>query len=180
MLPNLFPGNRGFFACITPATRNSRKGQQGPPEPFRKTEVNVKRKLNSQSGVGVLLIELLIVMAIAGVLLASSSASVLRIRAIQNQTDAKIRLRQVAQAKTAVAYCAIPANMCSAAPLAATLPAPGVLLQSGYQYTFVQVDAVSWTFTAAPISEGFTGADTYFVDQTSIIRCGMNAGAPPC
>jgi type II secretory pathway pseudopilin PulG len=140
----------------------------------------VKRKLNSQSGVGVLLLELLIVMAITAIILAASSASVLRIRAIQNQTDAKIRIRQVAQAQTAVAFCAIPANMCSAAPLAAILPPPGEVLQSGYRFTFVRVDPVSWTFTATPISAGFTGADNYFVDQTSIIRCGMDASAAPC
>ena len=140
----------------------------------------MKRKLTSQSGVGVLLLELLIVMAITAIILAASSASVIRIRAIQNQTDAKTRLRQVAQAQTTVAYCAIPANLCSAAPLAAIVPPPGVALQSGYQFAFVQVDSVSWTFTATPISAGFTGSENYFVDQTSIIRCGTDAGAAPC
>src|SRR5260370_42166806 len=83
-----------------------------------------------------LLLELVIAMAILAVLLAGSAVSVVRLKAVQNQQDARTRLRDVAQAVFTTKFCAISANGCNAAPLQATLPAPGsVIQQSGYVFT---------------------------------------------
>jgi type II secretory pathway pseudopilin PulG len=125
--------------------------------------------------------ELMVACAILGIMLSAASVDLVRVKAVQNAQDAKMRLRQVAQAVFAVNYCSIPANACNAAPLAATLPAPGSVVQQ-FGYTFTQTTNAdgTWTFVAVPIAEGFSGQGSFFISGDAILRCGITATAGPC
>jgi len=139
-----------------------------------------KSRRHHQKGFAVLL-EVVLAMGLLMVLMAGATVNLVRIRAYENEQIAKTRLRQVAQAVFSVNYCAIPANACNAAALAATLPAPGsVVQQFGYRYTMTVNPDGAWNFIAIPIAQGFTGQNSYFISGDTILRCGTDAGAPPC
>ena len=127
-------------------------------------------KSKRERGFG-LLLELLIAMAITTVLLAGSTALVYRVRAVQNQADAQTRLRQIAQAEAAIAICAQTAGCVPGVGLTAIIPADGsVIQQSGYTFTF-NWNQGSWTYTAVPTAQGFSGTGTFYIDYTGVCRC---------
>lgn len=118
-----------------------------------------------------LLLELLIAMAITTILLAGSTALVYRVRAVQNQTDAQTRLRQVAQAEAAIAICDQTAGCSPSVGLTAIIPPDGsVIRQSGYTFTF-NWNHGYWTYTAVPTAQGFSGTGTFYIDFTGVCRC---------
>ena len=127
-------------------------------------------KKKTERGFG-LLLELLIAMAITTILLAGSTALAYRVRAVHNQTDAQIKLRQVAQAEATIAICAQTAGCTPSVGLTAIVPADGsVIRQSGYTFTF-NWNAGYWTYTAIPTSQGFSGTGTFYIDFTGVCRC---------
>lgn len=118
-----------------------------------------------------LLLELLIAMAITTILLAGSTALVYRVRAVQNQTDAQTRLRQVAQAEATIAICAQTAGCAPSVGLTAIIPADGsAIQQSGYTFIF-NWNHGYWTYTAVPTTQGFSGTGTLYIDFTGVCRC---------
>ena len=118
-----------------------------------------------------LLLELLIAMAITTILLASSTALIYRVRAVQNQTDAQTRLRQIAEAEAAIAICAQTAGCTPNIGLTAIIPPDGsAIQQSGYTFTF-KWNGGYWTYTAVPIVQGFSGIGTFYIDYTGVCRC---------
>ena len=127
-------------------------------------------KSKRERGFG-LLLELLIAMAITTILLAGSTSLVYRVRAAQNQTEAQTRLRQVSQAEAAIAICAQTAGCTPSVGLAAIIPPDGsAIQQSGYLFTF-NWNGGYWTFAAAPIVQGFSGTETFYIDYTGVCRC---------
>jgi type II secretory pathway pseudopilin PulG len=127
-------------------------------------------KSKNERGFG-LLLELLIAMAITTILLAGSTVLAYRVRAVQNQTDAQIRLRQIAQAEAAIAICAQTAGCTPSVGLTAIIPSNGsVIQQSGYTFTFSWNNGY-WTYTAVPSAQGFSGAGTFYIDFTGVCRC---------
>ena len=118
-----------------------------------------------------LLLELLMAMAITTILLAGSTALVYRVRAVQNQADAQTRLRQIAQAEAALAICAQTAGCIPSVGVTAIIPADeSVIQQSGYTFTF-NWNHGSWTYTAVPSAQGFSGTGTFYIDFTGVCRC---------
>jgi type II secretory pathway pseudopilin PulG len=133
----------------------------------------VKKAITPESGFG-LLLELVVAMAITAILLAGSTAIVFRVRAVQNQVDAQMRLRQVAQAEAAIAICAQTPQCTPSIGLTAIVPADGsVIQQSGYAFAF-HWNSGYWTYTAVPTSQNFSGVATFYADVTGIIRCMPN------
>ena len=136
------------------------------------------KRRKSEAGFA-LLLELVIAMAVMTVLLAAATTNVVSVKRAQNQSDARTRLRQIGDAKAAVTICAATPSCVPSPAAMAILPLPGTLAQSGYNFTYTQVDPVVWTYVATPISQ-FSGHDTFYIDQTLVLRCGNNAGAPAC
>lgn len=127
-------------------------------------------KSKTERGFG-LLLELLIAMAITTILLAGSTVLAYRVQAVHNQTDAQIKLRQVAQAEAAIAICAQTAGCTPSVGLTAIIPPDGsVIRQSGYTFTF-NMNGGYWTYTAVPTSQGFSGTVTFYIDFTGVCRC---------
>jgi hypothetical protein len=123
-----------------------------------------------EAGFG-LLLELLIAMAITTTILAGSTAIVYRVKAMQNQSDAQTRLRQVAQAEAAIAICAQTAGCSPSIGLVAIVPDDGsVIQQSGYTFTF-HLNGGNWIYTAVPTIQGFSGGGTFYLDVTGVCRC---------
>ena len=127
-------------------------------------------KSKKERGFG-LLLELLIAMAITTILLAGSTVLAYRVRAVQNQTDAQTRLRQVAQAEAAIAICAQTAGCTPSVGLTAIIPSDGsVIQQSGYTFIFNWNNGY-WAYSAVPITQGFSGTETFYIDFTGVCRC---------
>lgn len=117
-------------------------------------------KSKKERGFG-LLLELLIAMAITTILLAGSTALVYRVRAVQNQADAQMRLRQIAQAEATIAICAQTVGCIPSVGLTAIIPPDGsVIQQSGYTFTF-NWNHGYWTYTAVPAAEDVFSLDFY-------------------
>lgn len=127
-------------------------------------------KSQNEYGFG-LLLELLIAMAITTMLLAGSTALVYRVRAVQNQTDAQTRLRQIAQAEAAIVICAQTPGCTPSVGLTAIIPPDGsTIRQSGYAFSF-NLNHGYWTYTAVPTVQGFSGTGTFYIDFTGVCRC---------
>ncbi len=136
-------------------------------------------KKKSQAGY-VLLIELLVSMAIMMTILGMTTVSIVKIRAAQNTTDARTRLRQVANAISAEVTCNQTPGCTASGALAAQIPVFGTIQQQGFAYTMTDLGGGNWSFTASPISQGFTGSQSFYISGDMILRCGTEATAPPC
>jgi type II secretory pathway pseudopilin PulG len=125
-----------------------------------------------------LIIEMLIVCAVMLILAAVAIPNLVTIRASQNQTAARYQIQQVARAQAALALCnaAVPPLPC--AGVAALVPTPGTINQQGYRFTFTA--GPSWTYLAVPQQANVSGIQSYFADNTGVVRCGINGSAPAC
>jgi type II secretory pathway pseudopilin PulG len=140
----------------------------------------MKHKRNRQAGFAILL-ELLVAGLVSTTLLCMATVNVVQVRASQNQTDAKTRLRTVAQAQTAIALCHAQVGCVPSVGIIHAVPPVGTILQEGYSYTMT-TDPTSgeWWLTASPVAVGFSGTQTYFIDDTGVLRCGLSSISPPC
>jgi type II secretory pathway pseudopilin PulG len=152
----------------------------GETHPFRKEKQKMKHKRNRQAGFAILL-ELLVAGLVSTTLLCMATVNVVQVRASQNQTDAKTRLRTVAQAQTAIALCHAQVGCVPSVGIIHAVPPVGTILQEGYSYTMT-TDPTSgeWWLTASPVAVGFSGTQTYFIDDTGVLRCGLSSSSPPC
>lgn len=146
---------------------------------------------------GFTLVEIMIVVAVIGLLVALSIPVLLRARVSANEgvTEGNIRTLSTAienfrSDQVPVSY---PANLMvltipgAQPPYIDTALAAGT--RSGYQYTYVPggVDGAGnfnqYTLNADPVSPGFTGNNGYFVDESGVIRAAnpgpANAGSTP-
>jgi type II secretory pathway pseudopilin PulG len=145
---------------------------------------NENKRARQQRGF-VLLLELLVVVAITAILLSMSVIPVMRIRAVEQTTQAKQRLIQVLNASVVVSLCAIPANSCSSAAVQGLIPPAGTMVIQGFRHQMVQVDANIWQLTATPLAVGFTGTTGLYISNSDgILRCNINgtatAASAPC
>lgn len=133
-----------------------------------------------------LLLELILAMAVTGVMLTSATVAVVANIRTRNATTAKTRLRQVAGANNALAICAATSGCVPSHALQAMIPAAGTITTEGHVYVYVIVDGMGdWTYSATPLQSGFTGNESLFISNAGTMRCafgGMNATAssPVC
>ena len=123
-----------------------------------------------------ILLELLVTCAVVLILLTFAIPNLVVIRAASNQANARAQILQVARANAALALCAasVPALPCSG--VANLVPAAGTIIQQGYSFTYT----AGWTYTATPTQLNISGIQSYFVDATGVVRCGVNGSAPAC
>lgn len=137
-----------------------------------------------QSKKGFTLVEIMIVVAIIGLLAAIAIPNLLRARVNSNESAAKGALRTLSTALESYRAAQVPptfpadlAAMSDADPpyIDDTLAAGA---KQGYDFTYAQTDANSYTVTAAPTTDGVTGEKTFFVDESGVIRLDDVDGAP--
>ena len=131
----------------------------------------------------ILLIELLFAMLITTTLMAMATVSFVKLRAAQNTVDAKTRLRQVANAVAAEVTCNQTSGCVVPTALTNQIPAYGVIQQSGYTYTMTDLGGGNWDYVAAPTSQGFTGATSFYISGDIVLRCAVgtvSAASPSC
>ena len=128
---------------------------------------------------GFTLLELVIVMAVILILATMSLPSFVQITASRNTALAKARVIQFANAQAALALCAITINCVPPVGVTALIPIPGnAVQQSGYSFTYTLAGG-GWTYVAVPIAPAL-GNNSFYVDQTGIVRCAANVGGIPC
>ena len=126
----------------------------------------------------IFIVELLIVCAVMLILAAVAFPNLLQMRISENQAAARKQVVRVLDAISSVNICGITTG-CNPAPVQPLIPAPGTITQGGYTFTFQQA-GTTWSYVAVPVAAGFSGHQSYFVNQDGILRCGIDATAAPC
>lgn len=140
------------------------------------------RKLRKDSGIG-LLVEMLCVCMIMACLACLAVPNVVQIQKSQEQNSAKARVQQFSIIQLQLALCAAQTGCTPPVGLSAAVSAytSGVpLVQGAYQYTWTNLGGGLWSYVAVPGQSIFAGTQVFFVDQSSVVRCGNNVGAPAC
>ena len=140
-------------------------------------------KLRSKKGFT--LVEIMIVVAIIGLLVAMAIPNLLRARLSANEGAAEGTMRTMVTAienyrsdQNPPSY---PANL--AAMAAATPPYLDSVLgqdpatKQGYTYTYAFTNANAYTLNADPVTAGTTGNNHYFSDESGVIRVDGAAAA---
>jgi len=140
--------------------------------------------MNRQQGFS--LIELLIVVAVIGIIAAIAVPNLMQSKAAANEASAISSVRTIVTAQ--ITYSATQGNG-AYAPDLATLQGVGLIdaaLGSGAKdgYNFATAGTgTTFTVTASPQTPGTTGNRSFFADQTAVIRyavgAGAGAGSPP-
>jgi len=133
---------------------------------------------------GFTLVEIMIVVAIIALLAAIAIPNLLRARLNANESAAKASLRTLSSASESFraaqnppSYPANLAAMSGAVPpyIDTTL---GAGAKQGYTFTYALVNANQYTVTAAPTTANITGVNTFFCDESGVIRFNNAAGNP--
>lgn len=126
----------------------------------------------------------MIVVAIIGLLAALSIPNLLRSRVNSNESVAKSSLRTLSTAlenfRTAQDPPTYPPDLASLAannpPYVDSALASG--MRQGYRYTYRLVNFSQFELTGTPVIPRVTGASTYFVDESGVVRLDNVQGTP--
>jgi len=136
--------------------------------------------MKKQSGFS--LLELLIVLAVIGILAALSVPHLLRSKAAANEGAALASVRTLMTAQMTYASTAGGGFYGSLAELQSTGLIDNVLgsgSKDGYNYTLTGDDtSISYTVTAVPVQYPTTGTRGFFGDSTGVLRYAPNGAAP--
>lgn len=117
-----------------------------------------------------LLAEMLVVAVILTTIAAMAVPNLQRIQWNQQQSTARARLEMVAKAQQVIAIC-MGTQGCVVSPaLQAIVPPPGVIVTTGYTFTYSD----GWSYSATPIQPQ-SGQQAMTIGPDGITMCG---GAP--
>src|SRR5207253_9999953 len=111
-----------------------------------------------------ILIEMLIASMVLVTIAAIALPNLVRLHWINQQTDAKLRLQQISNAKTALITCQSTPNCNPSPALLAIIPAQGSMQTSGYVYSYSET--TDWLYTATPVLPT-TGQDVMHVGTST-------------
>ncbi len=130
------------------------------------------------------LIEIMIVVAIIGLLAALTIPNMLRNRINSDEAVAKQTMRTYSTALESFRSTQIPTTY---PPDFATLsganpsfidPVLGAGTKQGYVFTYTRANANQYTIVGTPLTPNVTGTNTFFVDESGVIRFTNAAGNP--
>lgn len=130
------------------------------------------------------LVELMVVMAVLGLLVAITIPYLLRVRLNANEGAAKTALRTIGTAVETYRANQNPATYPPSLQVLANANPPyidsslGSGTRQGYNYNYVLVGTNQYNCTATPVTPNLTGTNVYYVDETGVIRYTGPAGQP--